>query len=337
MNRGTFVRGVGLVAAGSFTPVLARAGDIAPPPQGFSSNRNYLIYGGGAPIRGLRVTIDVEQDIVAPGAMSMQLNGNSPADANCVYQQYCTNFGPTSDKLQIAWSIENFPSKKYRWQLHETIGLPCSNNATAEETCKGNLFNYPLPKVPFSTFSAPSDRIPRGFKIIYELMNDAGGAIVGATYTVVDNRGNRQTSGRQDIHTFKFVGTQTLVGHDGVAPILAFQMNLVGKHGGAHTTLTSGAGTITYEASAPLTPVGSLHGITGVYRSGTQETSNIAYSTLQAAPARKIVQSFGVPAAAHMGSAAPSCPGGQVYNPALQRCEPLHLTNDKAPPRNPPR
>jgi hypothetical protein len=337
MKRVTFVRGAGLVAVGSLTPALARAGEIAPPPSDFSSNRNYLMYGGGQPIRGLRVTIDVDKDIVAPGSMSMQLNCNSPANANCVYQQYCTNYGPTSDKLQIAWSIENFPSKTFRWHLHNTIGLPCSNNATTEAACKGNLFNYPLTKVPFSTFSAPSDRIPAGFKIIFELFDDAGGAIVGAKYTVVDDQGNHQSSGRQNIHAFTFAGTQKRVGPDGVAPILAFQMNLVGKHGGVHTRLTSGAGRITYEASAPLTPEGS-RALPGVYQSGTGETSNIAYSRLQAAPRRRIVQRFGVPGTPNVGPAASLCPIGEVYDPNLQRCERARtITHDTPPPRNPPR
>jgi len=338
MKRGSFVRGVGLVAASSLSPVRAQAGPLAPPPRDFGSNRNYFIYGGGEPIRGLRVTIDVDEDIVAPNAMSMQLNGNSPARANCAYQQYCTNFTPQSETLRIAWSIENFPSKKSRWDLHQTIGLPCSNNATTEKSCKGNLFNYPIPKVPFTRFPGPSDRIPAGFKIIYELMDDANGAIVGATYTVVDNRGKITTSGPQHIHEFKYAGIQKLVGPEGVAPILAFQMNLVGRNGGAHTTLTSGAGRITYEAATTLTPEGSLAGLTGVYRGtpGTVESSNVGYSKLPAGPARKIVQKFGVPhvAAGH------SCPAGQTYNPLSKMCENPYnkvLTNDKAPPQKPPR
>jgi hypothetical protein len=56
-----------------------------------------------------------------------------------------------------------------------------------------------------------------------------------------------------------------LAGPEGVAPILAFQMNLVGLVSGLHATLPSGAGRITYEATTTLTAEGSLAGLPGVY------------------------------------------------------------------------
>ena len=90
-------------------------------------------------------------DIVAPGAMSFQLNVSSPANAKCVWQQYCTALDPKwGDSLGIGWSIENFPSKEFRWKLHNDVGLPC-NGGTDEATCKGNLYNYPPKKGPFYT------------------------------------------------------------------------------------------------------------------------------------------------------------------------------------------
>jgi hypothetical protein len=343
MKRGTFVRGLGLVAASSLSPVVARAGPVALPPQNFSSNNNYFMYGGGKPIRGLRVTIDVDQDIVAPQGMSMQLNCNSPANANSVYQQYVTNFDPNKwATLGIVWIMENFPSQSSRWHLHNTIGFPCNTKKPTQQTCSGNLFNYPsFPRTPFARFPVPSNRVPAGFKIIYELVDDAGGAIIGAKYTVVDNRGRKKSTGPHLIHRLKYAGMQRLVGPEGVAPILAFQMNLVGLGSGLHTTLNSGAGRITYEATTTLTAEGSLAGLSSVYQGtpGTAESSNIVYSPLPAGSKRTIVQKFSLPHAfGGVGSAGPSCPTGQTYSSLDKKCEIGRgriIINDKAPPRPP--
>jgi hypothetical protein len=344
MKRGTFVRGVGLVAASSLSPAVARAGAFALPPTGFSSNNNYFIYGGGKPIRGLRVTINVDEDIVAPQGMSMQLNCNSPANANCAYQQYVTNFDPNKwSTLGVVWIMENFPSQPSRWHLHNTIGFPCNAKKPNEQTCSGNLFNYPsFPRTPFARFPVPSNRLPAGFKIIYELIDDANGAIIGTKFTVVDKRGREKSTGPHLIHRFKYAGMQRLVGPEGVAPILAFQMNLVGLGSGLHATLNSGAGRITYEATTTLTAEGSIAALTNVYQGtqGTSETSNLVYSPLPAAPNRRIVQRFSLPfaGAAGIGSGGPSCPTGQTYNSLDKKCEIGRgriITNDKAPPRPP--
>ncbi len=320
---------------------------MAPAPQGFSSNSNYFMYGGGKPIRSLRVTIEADQDIVAPQGMSMQLNCNSPAQANCAYQQYVTNFDPSKwSTLGIVWIMENFPSSPSRWHLHKTIGFPCNTANATESTCSGNLFNYPVgPRTPFARFPVASDRIPAGFKLIYELIDDAGGAVIGAKYTVVDARGRRHSTGPHLIRTFQYAGMKRRVGPEGVAPILAFQMNLVGLGSGLHTTLTSGAGRIIYEATTALTAEGSLAAMPGVYQAtgGTLESSNITYSPVPAAPNRKIVQNFSVPRVAGGGVdsiGAASCPKGQSYNSLDKKCEIGRgkvIINDKAPPGRPPR
>jgi hypothetical protein len=372
--RRDFITRVGLVAtAGALAPMLGRAGDasrlegarqmappelgqiddwsdadqarLAPPPHPFVSNHNYFITGDGKPILGLKVTIDVLEDIVAPGAMSFQLNASSPADAKCVYQQYCTALDPKwGDSLGIGWSIENFPSKAFRWKLHSDVGLPC-NGGTDEATCKGNLYNYPPKKGPFYTASGPSDRIPAGYKIKYELMDGPEGAIIGAKYSVVDNHGRETSTGPIAIHKFDFAGTSKLVGPDGVAPNMAFQLNMCGLHGGQHTELQSGGGTITYEATTPLTPMASTASLTNVYQGvSTVESSNLVYSRLLAGPQQKIVQKFGLPRTAGQaqqgGRAAgdTDCPRGQTYNSLAKQCEVgggRAITYDQAPPRKP--
>lgn len=220
LARRRLLQTLGLIAASPLVPGAVWAGGgggLATPPAGFASNRNYFLYGGGQAIRGLKVTIAIEEDIVAPGAMSLQLNVNSPALAKCVYQQYCTALDPTwGPHLGIGWSIENFPSTGFREIQHQNIGLPCTAGSTPG-TCKGDLYNYPLTKGAFARFDRyPSDRIPAGFKIIHELIDDPrSGSIVGARYTVISDTGERVSANPSILGEFKFRGTQTPVGRDG--------------------------------------------------------------------------------------------------------------------------
>jgi hypothetical protein len=80
-----------------------------------------------------------------------------------------------------------------------------------------------------------------------------------------------------------------------IAPINAFQLNLVGPGSAGNAVFSSGAGTFTYTASAPLTaqnkfPSPSCTGVTW----GTGETSNSVYGTLDAGPSSVITQTFSI-------------------------------------------
>jgi hypothetical protein len=303
LKRREFIQGVGLVVAGAASPLAALAGQVpvivkpsglsppsanldstAPPPKGFASNHNYFMYGGGKPIWDLVVTIEALTDIVAPTGMGMQLNAYSPAGYDCVYQQYTTGFDPRkSSQLMIAWGMESWPSKPYHDQLHATLGQP-----------KGNIFN--VHGKPIGPFPTPSDRIPAGYKIRYELLydaNDPKGTVTGASYTVTDERGREQGSGNHLIRAYKIWDTKTLVGPSGLAPILAFQLNLVGVGNGRYNFIQSGVGTITYEAAAPMTAEGKQPTTIAAKGVFTKESSNIVYTELSTLPSQKIVQKFG--------------------------------------------
>jgi hypothetical protein len=305
LKRREFVRGSGLVLATSaFTPFAVRAfAQAAAPPPNFSSNRNYFIWGGGQPIVGLVVTVDVTEDMVAPAAMSMQLNCSGMATDDCDYQQYVTNFDPTvSPTLMVQASMENWPSKAFRWHLHESIGLSCGSSPNPTEATCGHgsdLFNKHWD---VGRSSGPGDRLPAGYKIQYELLSDpASGAITAATYSLIDNRGGKQSTGPHHIEKYKYSGTNTTLGPQAMAPIYAVQMNLVGKNGGRHTQLTSGAGTIVYEARTPLAPQGTRPA--SLNSSQTAESSNVVYGELNLAASNKIVQTFALATAAvHTGS-----------------------------------
>jgi len=345
LKRREFMRGAGLVLATSaFTPFAVRAfGQTAKPPHNFSSNNNYFIWGGGQPIVGLVVTVEVTEDMVAPTAMSMQLNGSGMTTADCDYQQYVTNFDPTvSPTLMVQASMENWPSTPFRWQLNQSIGLSCgSSRHPTEATCGqgSDLFNEHWN---VGGSSGPGDRLPAGYKIKYELLSDpASGAITGAIYSLIDNHSHKQSTGPLHIDKFKYSGTNTTVGPQAMAPIYVVQMNFAGKNGGSYTQLTSGAGRIVYEAKTQLTPRGTLPaGLNGTH---TLESSNVVYSELDAAPSYKIVQNFNLatapasPANVRPNGAAANCVAPYSWDPKSQSCAvQSRKVYDQAPPRRSP-
>jgi hypothetical protein len=328
IKRRDFMTGVGLVVANSVVPFAALAGaataiaeagipvpsanlpadlrfsdlaNLASPPHKFDSNHNYFIYGGGQPIRGLVVTIEVTEDIVAPIGMSFQLNAYSPANARTVYQQYSTGVDPGASshlteaarKLYINWSIDNWPSKDYRWSLRQRHLKPCdSATETSEKTCTGDLVNV---RGPLGVFQSQPDRVPKGYKIRHELLydsSDQSGAVIGVHFSVTDDRGRVTNTDPKYIRSTNFDRTKRQTEARAMVPILALQLNAVGLSNGHYMHITSGAGTITYEATTPLTAEGSQPSTMAAQRVFTKESSNIRYALLGTGSSSKIVQKF---------------------------------------------
>lgn len=277
--------------------------NLSSPPKHFSSNHNYYIYGGGRPLHGLIVTIDLTEDLVAPTGISLQLNGYAPTgDSKSIYQQYVTGISPTNppylrgtgkptpSSLLIGWSMENWPSEEYRRHLHTTIGLHQ----------KGDLFNK-LGVI--GVYPPAKDRIPAGYQIKYQLLtdkNDPSGKIIGAIYSVKDDKGKETSSGPQLIKDFTFDGVDKPVSQESMSPIVALQMNLCGLNGGRFMFMKSGGGTITYEADAPLTAEGKVPTTVADLKTFTKETSNIVYGRVAAGPSSKIVQKFSAAPGSHV-------------------------------------
>ena len=148
------------------------------------------------------------------------------------------------------------------------------------------LENYPLA-------SLTSVKLPAGYVLQISLENDNNGNVVGATYVVIDNLGNTQANMTQDLLSISGVTSVD------VAPIIAFELNLVGPDGGESAVLSSGAGTITYEAASALTVLNHEPPCaeSNYY---TVENTNSFYSPLPAVPSTTFTQSFEVSTAAPM-------------------------------------
>jgi hypothetical protein len=304
VKRRGFVQGLGAVVAHGVSPGFALASEAAdtaakpkdkddkgkksdadpmpPPGGGLTSNTNYFLYGGGNPITGLSITIEITKDLVAEHGVNMQWNAYSDATADATWMQYCLGFNPASGpKLKIGWSVEYWPSKTYHQQLTKTVGLPVSSDLFNQ---LGALVTLPMPTAGVT--------IPAGFKSEYTLAYDANGNVTGVTVVITDNHGKSTSSGLQQFKTFKFDHTKAAVTSDAMVPVLAFEMNIVGLNGGSYSFIKSGAGKITYKSSVPMTVQNKQPKELSGEGVDTAETSNIVYGGLSAGPSLQFTQTF---------------------------------------------
>ncbi len=238
---------------------------VSVPGPGLGSNSNYFLYSGCKPLTDLTVTINVNEDLVTHSSsgstkgFSFQLNAYSPQNEKSAWQQYVIALFGTD----LIGAIDNWPK-------------------TGDSLI--------LTELDLMSFTKPY--IPAGYQLKIQLQTGASQNVVGVIFTVIFN----------GLVLAKV--TKTLTDISGVtsadlAPIVAFQMNLVGPVSSESTVLSSGAGTMIYEASSPLTVLSSEPGCA---ESGyvTAETANSVYGTLTSGPMTGFAQTFGITAAEHM-------------------------------------
>jgi hypothetical protein len=238
-----------------------------PPAQGFGSNSNFILASNCDPLLGVTVTIDVTQDIAVAtntgptSGFAFQLNAFSPESEKCAFQQY----GFTVFGSDIAGFVDN-------WTIQDS----------------NIVRDY------FDMVSLPSPKIPAGCQLTVALQNDARANITGATYTVADDSGKTLASVKRVLTSLTGIGALSANASD-LAPIVAFELDLVGPVNGEGAILSSGAGTFTYTATTPLTALASEPPCAEFNRGkGTAETANSEYGTLPAQASTSLTQSFSV-------------------------------------------
>ena len=252
----------------------ANAGNVLAPREGLGGRSNYFLSSECKPVTNLTVAIKVTQDMVADFGFSFQLNAYSPPGANSKWQQYCvgldTSKGPAP---QLVGSINNWPAKGF-------------DNLT------GDLINH---FVHLLTLPGSRPILPAGYEITISLANDSTGNITGVTFVVVDNKGKVTKNPLIALTslTIDRRPSQPITAAE-LAPIYAFQLNLVGFTNAQITYLTAGAGTITYSAKSPLTVLNDAPACAGARGTVTLEQANSAYGELPATPSVNITQSFGM-------------------------------------------
>jgi hypothetical protein len=212
--------------------------------------------GGCNNLIGLSVTVIVDQDIVAvagSNGFGFQINAYSAKGDYDGAQQYVVLVDPSTSPPQMTCMVDNWESKSQQ------------------------LVNIQDELAALQTYS-----LPAGYKLTISLINDDFERITGATYLLMDNQG----------HT---IGNRTISFSDrpamDLAPIVAFQMNFVGDINGATTTLSSGAGTMTYAASNLMSVLNTEPACVD-WTFSTVEAANSAYGLLPSAPSQTFTQSF---------------------------------------------
>jgi hypothetical protein len=270
----------GLTPAGTSTAVSQQFGIWEPaaaaPNGGLGSYSNYFL--ADVNLRnfsGLKVSIVVDEDLVAapptagnqPG-FAFQLNTSSPIDSAdpenpnwIVWQQYIIGVGGTT--------------------------LRCAANNWTDASLLSGIQTINAPALVLATL-ANSNVIPAGTTLSIELTNDSAGNVTGAIFNCTPGGQTQAIT----LKNLKLASGGPVTTAD-LAPIVAFELNLVGPGDLKHAHFTSGSGTFTYSATNFMTPLATLP--TDVAnRATTGETSNSVYSTLPAGPSNNIVQSFSV-------------------------------------------
>ncbi len=248
-------------------------GQVPPPTGGLGGSSNYLIYGGGNPLLNLTVTVEITEDIYAPFGCSFQLNCDFAPNSNTSWQQYTFIFDAITN--EISASIDNWPTPAFA----ATVGAP------------GDLLN--TNSGPLLTLTGQLGRIPAGTWFTVTLVTVEGGIVQAVNFSLgmgQETLGAYTPSlGTLDVDG---VNPPEVVPASGLDPVDAVQLNIVGKYNLEYTYIESGAGTITYELTSPMTVVKSRP--TNVEGTFTGEQSNSTYGLLQVGTSLSIVQTFGV-------------------------------------------
>jgi hypothetical protein len=257
------------VVGGSF-PLTVLA--VPAPTSGLLGNSNYYLYGGVKsgrkfiPLMGLVVTIEITDDLVGTPPFSFQLNAWSPKAEFDAWQQYGVSMIPNTSQWDSF--AENWP------------------------TGGANLFNLEEPG--FVTM-ANGTTLPKGTKIVIELLY-SGSNISGSICTFHNAAGANLGSQQINIIGQPLAAGGTITESD-LAPIVALQLNLVGWGNYANTVFSSGAGTITYSSTTPMTALSGPPPDAEATNIITGEQANSGYSVLPSGSIRSFHQSFGVSSA----------------------------------------
>jgi Ricin-type beta-trefoil lectin domain-like len=248
----------------NFIWTLRQPGDVAAP-NPLGNNSNYLLYEDCQSIKNLTVTINVEQSIVVKSStgvlgFSIQLNAYSPNGFGTAWQQFV--FALLGGELVCA--IQGWPAT-----VNPIDDLP--------------IFSAQF------TLGALS-QISNGSKIVISLQNDDKGNITGATFSL-------SVDGKMVVPPLSVNILENAPGATAanLAPIVAFELDIVGPDDGASAVLSSGSGTIVYTVSSgELCAQTSLPPCAAAQDIVTAESANTVYGLLPETPATALTQTFNV-------------------------------------------
>jgi hypothetical protein len=142
-----------------------------------------------------------------------------------------------------------------------------------------------MAKPQFPLLSLPGLTLPAGFQITIQLINDASHNVIGVDFTIA-KRGSTVAQKRVTL-------TDNGIDPANLAPIVAFELVLVGPAGGHTAVLKAGGGMFAYSAAGPMVAGADLPACVA-HANGTAEQSNSTYGRIPANPGASFSQTFGV-------------------------------------------
>jgi hypothetical protein len=233
----------------------------------FGSNTNFVLASNCNPLADVAVIVEVMEDIVYTGhgkpipgsdsvtGFSFQLNCFSPGQFKDVAQQYVIGYDGSNLYGQVNnWKIDPNDPSKFDVLINDSAALA----------------------------TVSGQRLPAGWRLLISLGNDGNGNITGATFSVVDPKGNN--AGKHS----------TSIGKSDQAPIMGFEMVLVGPGNGESVMLSSGSGSFQYVASSLVNV--SVDIPVCAETSVTEETANTLYGSMSADASNILTQRFSLAA-----------------------------------------
>jgi hypothetical protein len=251
--------GWGAFGANGVKGALYSGGSYAAAPSaGLKSNSNYFLT-NCSHITGLSVTINVDVDMKSDIGFGFQLNAYSAThdDADAA-QQYVFMF----DTGGTLWGwVDNWTS---------------SNS---------EVVNH---RQPVANFSGAT--LPAGTVLQITLANDSSGRITAATYQASNAAGHSLGSLTLTLKNLTKKNGKPMTDAD-LAPITAFQLDIVGPFNGETANISSGLGTIVYTASQNMAVAASEPSCVD-WDYETLEQANTIYGEMPAASSNQLAQYF---------------------------------------------
>jgi len=268
--------------AGLTTPMHRLVGNFAndflvlAPAQGLTGNSNFVMTsqfaeGLAHPILGIDVELDISTALTVGSVdfgdlgCSLQLNGYSPQGFNSAWQQYCIYL----DNKTLMWEIQNW-----------IAGTDANPYSPSFVRAGGELA------------ALTANALPAGLRLRTVLIYDAYGFVLGANFFAYQGS---TTIGQAQMLIQNIAGPAVSGIAFGSAPILAFQLLLVGTGGDSTTTFQAGgSGTLRYTATSPLQATTQLPTNVGFHVTGTGENSTITYGPVAATFSKTHTQTVSV-------------------------------------------
>jgi hypothetical protein len=269
-------------AGASTAPMHRLVGDfvndflLLAPVHGLLGNSNFVMTnqlkeGLARPILGVDVELDITAILTVASVdmgdlgCSLQLNGFSPQGFNSAWQQYAIDL----DNKSLNWEIQNW-----------IAGIDANPYSPRFVAAAGRLANL------------DANALPAGMRLRIALIYDAYGFVLGADFFAYQGA---VTIGQAQMLIKDITGPAVSGVAFGSAPILAFQLLLVGAGGGSTTTFVQGGGGILrYKATSPLQATTQLPANVGFHLTGTGENSNIIYGQVSATFSKTHTQTVSV-------------------------------------------